>query len=258
MYNTKMAEALKFIEGEGLQSQLADHPETFQSFAQRLARHEVLAELGRERRGRIAGILGMQERDLEMADYDALLKALGDDLTRSEEHGVTLIRNAIAEKRAAAIDINGELAAFGAYMEWKLPDLPPLTKDGRRIFMLTKATTMPGFERRGYNKAIRQKRIEMIQREDPNALILVISQQDAVKNQCKGFGWDHSQKIWELLDDCDHTQDWKDEGHPNHVAFMKKYKGYQGLDSTVVEQSDGTVLGKYEAFLFDPKTLQAE
>ena len=247
-----MTEQLTFVEGEDLQSQYVHNPGTFQSFSRRLSKHEVLAELGKERRDRIAQLLGTQERELEMADYDDLVKILGDDLTRSEVYKATLIRNAIAEKRAAAIDVNGELAAFGAYMEWKLPNLPPLTKGGRRIFMLGTATTMPGFESRGYNKAIRRKRIEMIQREDPNALILVISQQKSIKDQCHGPGWGSSQKIWELLDDCDDTQDWKDESHPNHVAYMKKYNGYKGLDDTVVRQPDGTVLGEYQAFLYDP------
>jgi hypothetical protein len=205
-----------FIEGEDLQAKSVKKPEAFRRFADYLAEADTLVKVGE-------------------AGRDAIQGVLGDELRRVAEYNDKVIMRAIIKNRAAAIEVDGKLAAFGAYMGWAQEGFPERTLNGRKIYMLTKGTTLPGFEGRGFNKALRKRRIEMITEEDPNGYILVITKEKRIKDQC-GPEWERS-TMTEMLDRCD-----------SRNCTQKLYDGYKEA-----EKKEG-----YEAFLLDPRKHQAE
>lgn len=120
--------------------------------------------------------------------------------------------------------------------------------------MITKTATLPDVAGSGmFSGLIGKKLIEKAKAEDPNAYILVITQNRGIKIQCRRAGFEPSSSICDLLDRCDGSQWANDAQYQN--AYLAKYNGYKGLDKKVTTDKKGREVGKYEAFLLDLKMV---
>ncbi len=239
----------KIIEGEDLKSRHDRDPAAFTRLSDYLAASDVAGQMVAKRRDRIGRLLSGESRSDESSRIthmigkkviaegrDTIQGVLGDRLREAAKYNDQIVGDAVSKNRAAAIEVDGQLAASGVYMEWAQVSegLPTRTLNGRKIYMLTKGTTLPDFEGRGYNKALRKRRIEMILKEDPDAYILAITKEPFVKKQHPEPKWKRS-TICALLDQCDDRQ-----------CTQAKYDYYKNE-----AEKEG-----YEAFLLDPKELQ--
>lgn len=188
---------------------MREDPEIQESNIEIISGSQILARLSQEQIRRFSDILSKHNFDappipaqkIRMRAREALDATVGDHLgkhfkgalnhlhpakTRNQESQETFegfMKN-IAEGNTFVLLVNGEPAATASLQEYRFQ-----LKDGRKVYEVAKAVTLPEFEGKKLGGRIMKVAFDAIREKYPDAPVMLITKNEKMKRKYRKLGW---------------------------------------------------------------------